>query len=350
MNKHLTIISPAQENELWSAAVVAATDLLRIFSFPDFFFASAATIAKLMNADGAALIGCDGKDQLRYKLFFGLEEVNQDSVLKFKFPITKGTVGRALSLGKPLFTPDYQNSPDAMAEFVAAGMHANLVFPMSGPTGYLGAIAISWLHRDPPVIEPRNLIIAEMFAALVGSAMYREALQTELEEQSLHDALTGLPNRRMLLMRLAGAQERAKRDGTLMAVAMIDLDGFKAVNDRFGHLAGDELLASAGGRIRETIRAADMAARIGGDEFFVVLEDVGSVGEAAAVFERILGALHMRIGDDPGVGRISASIGATFYPLNQEDPETLMQHADLAMYCSKGEGGNRVSLRPFGAA
>ncbi len=156
------------ENQLWSSAVTAATDLMRIFSFPDFFYASAASIAKLMNADGAALIVYDGKDNLHYKLFFGLQEVNQDSIVTFKFPVSKGTVGRALALQKPLFTPDYPNSPDAMAEFVAAGMQANLVFPLLGPNGYLAAIAISWLHRQAPPIEQANLDIAEMFPELVG--------------------------------------------------------------------------------------------------------------------------------------------------------------------------------------
>jgi diguanylate cyclase (GGDEF)-like protein len=332
-----------RQSALWTAAVGKATELLQIFSFSKFFHEAASSIAALMDADGAALIVYETPELLRYKLFFGLEVVNQESISRFCFSVHSGTVGRVLASGQPLFTPDYPNCADAMPEFVNAGMKANLVFPLSGPNGFVGAIAISWLHHPPPALEPTKLAIVELFAALIGSAVYREALEHKLETQALHDPLTGLPNRRMLMIRLEEAQKRSRRNETVMVVAVIDLDGFKAVNDHSGHLAGDEILVSAAGRIRDHVRDTDFVARTGGDEFVVLLENVGSCEEAESILERIGRAVLLETGG-PEPLRISASIGATICSTDRLEVEVLLRRADEAMYSSKKTGGNRVVL------
>ncbi len=298
-----------------------------------------------MNADGAALIVQDGRDHLKYKLFFGLEEINQESIAKFRFPASRGTVGRALNSGTYLFTPDYPHSPDCMKEFVDAGIKANLVMPLPGPEGFLGAIAISWLKRSPGSLDPEALSVVGLFAALVGSALYREALEERLEQQSLRDALTGLPNRRLLMLRLAEAKERAKRGRAMFAVGVIDLDGFKNVNDHFGHRAGDEVLVQAAYRLEAAVRSSDMVCRLGGDEFVVILEGINSRQELQPIFQRIAEAANIRIDDLTGTGEVRASIGATMYPVDAEDPEQLLQLADSAMYESKSRGGNCVVFR-----
>ncbi len=118
-----------------------------------------------------------------------------------------------------------------MPDFVGAGLRANLVVPLPGPAGSSGAIAIAWLHRHPAPPNATSLAIAEMFAALTGSAVYREALEAQLETLSLTDPLTSLPNRRTFMLRLINAQKRACRNQSLMALAVIDLDGFKTIND-----------------------------------------------------------------------------------------------------------------------
>ena len=230
-----------------------------------------------------------------------------------------------------------------MPEFIAAGLRANLVLPLPGPAGFVGAIAISWLHRVPAPPSATDLAIAEMFAALTGSAVYREELERQLEDRSLTDPLTGLPNRRMLMLRLASAQKRACRNQSLMALAVLDLDGFKAVNDELGHAAGDQRLLQAANAIHATIRDVDMVARLGGDEFVVILEDLRSPHEVEAILDRIVRAVAEQANDTDS-HNISASLGATIYPLDFAGPEILLRHADEAMYQAKQRGGNRVVI------
>src|ERR1700739_3466656 len=165
------------ESKQWQAAVQATTGLLQICSFPDFFNAAAQSLAQLLAADGAAFIITDGPARLRYRLFYGLERLDQTPIMKFSFPADRGTVGHVFTSGQFLFTPDYPNSPNAMPEFVAAGLRANLVLPLPGPSGFVGAIAIAWLHRAPLSLTPAMLTIAELFAALIGSAVHREGLE-----------------------------------------------------------------------------------------------------------------------------------------------------------------------------
>ncbi len=337
----------ASKPQRWQQAVQATTSLLQIFSFPDFFNSTAESLAKLLDADGVALIVYDSPGRLRYKLFYGLETLNQAPVVKFSFPAEQGTVGRVLSSGQPLFTPNYPHSEDAMPEFVAAGLRANLVLPLPGPAGFVGAIAISWLHRVPAPPSLANLTIAGMFAALTGSAIYREELEKQLEEHSLTDPLTGLPNRRMLMLQLDNALKRACRNQSLMALAVLDLDGFKAVNDELGHAAGDQRLLKAANAIHATIRNVDMVARLGGDEFVIILEDLRSPHEVETILNRIVCAVAEHAnGED--THKISASLGATIYPLDFTGPETLLKHADAAMYLAKNNGGNQAMILQLG--
>jgi diguanylate cyclase (GGDEF)-like protein len=320
------------------------TGLLKIFSFAEFFNSTASSLAKLLDADGVALIVYDGPDRLRYRLFYGLDHINQESIVTFSFSAQEGTVGRVLTSGQHLFTADYRNSENSMPEFVDAGLRSNLVLPLPGPARFTGAIAIAWIHRESAPMEGANLAIAEMFAALVGWAVYREELQTKLESHSLTDPLTGLPNRRMLMLRLTEAQKRACRNQTLMALAVLDLDGFKTINDQLGHAAGDRALLSASTAIRTTIRDIDMLARFGGDEFVIILEDIKSIQEIRTILDRIVHAAKQVVIDGQDQYMITASLGAAVYPLDFTEPETLLRHADDAMYVSKRNGGNRFHI------
>ncbi|EKM98200.1 sensor domain-containing diguanylate cyclase [Acidocella sp. MX-AZ02] len=339
--------SPWDDRQRWEMAVQATTGLLKIFSFPEFFAAAAESLAGLLGADGVALIVYDGPEQLRYKLFHGLEQLNQTPIVKFSFSASEGTVGRALVSGQALFTPDYPHSADSMPDFVAAGLRANLVVPLPGPAGFNGAIAVAWLHHEPaPPPSATSLAIAEMFAALTGSAIYREALETRLENLSLTDPLTSLPNRRTFMLRLVDAQKRACRTQSLMALAVIDLDGFKQINDELGHAAGDQRLLLVAHAIQSAIRDIDMVARFGGDEFVVILEALRSTQEALSILNRIVIAISINCNRWDDQHKITASLGATLYPLDFSEPEILLRHADEAMYLSKRQGGNQVTLFP----
>lgn len=333
------------ESEQWQAAVQATTKLLQICSFPEFFNAAAQTLAELLNADGAALIVTDGPARLRYRLFYGLEHIDQMPIVKFSFPDDQGTVGQVLTTGQFLFTPDYPGSTSAMPEFVSAGLRANLVLPLPGPHGFIGAIAIAWLREAPLALTPAMLAIAELFAAMIGSALYREGLERQLHDHSLTDPLTELPNRRMLALRLAEAQEQACRNQTLMALAVLDLDGFKTINDRFGHSAGDQFLRLTANAIRGVIREKDLAARMGGDEFVIILEDLRTTHDAASVLGLIVAAVAEHGRHGPHGQTVTASLGATIYPLDLAGPEALLRNADQAMYIAKRAGGNQFHVR-----
>ena len=156
-----------------------------------------------------------------------------------------------------------------------------------------------------------------------------------------HDALTGLANRTSLAPALEQAVERTRRRSSKLACLFLDLDGFKEVNDRHGHDAGDRLLVEAAQRLRAALRSSDPLARLGGDEFFVVLEDLQSNVPAERVAQKLLAALMEPY--DLGGGRqarISASIGISVFPDDAGDGATLMKHADSAMYSAKQAGKN----------
>ena len=168
--------------------------------------------------------------------------------------------------------------------------------------------------------------------------------ERQLEHMAHFDTLTGVPNRALLADRLHQALARAKRERSLLAVCYIDLDGFKPINDRLGHEAGDRVLVEVTRRIREAVRAEDTVARLGGDEFVVLLVGLQQPEECAGSLQRLLDRINQPIsvlGESLGV---SASIGVALYPEDEQDADTLLRHADQAMYVAKQAGRNRYHL------
>jgi diguanylate cyclase (GGDEF)-like protein/PAS domain S-box-containing protein len=160
---------------------------------------------------------------------------------------------------------------------------------------------------------------------------------------ALHDGLTGLPNRTLLAQRLESALTRATAAGHVVALALVDLDGFKAVNDRCGHAAGDAVLSEAARRLQLGVRGHDTVARWGGDEFVVVLTMLGTTGDSASTLQRLLTDLQrpMQLGDGV-VATVGASIGVAFFPSEGKTAEALIQVADQRMYGAKRGGRNRI--------
>lgn len=168
--------------------------------------------------------------------------------------------------------------------------------------------------------------------------------QERLKQMAYFDALTGLPNRRMLSDRLVQAIAQAQRSESLLAIAYLDLDGFKPVNDTWGHAAGDILLVEASRRLLANVRAGDSVSRLGGDEFVVLLGNIAHIEECEIALERIRVALSTPFVLAEGEASLSASIGVTLYPMDGADPDTLIRHADQAMYLAKESGRNRYAL------
>jgi len=168
----------------------------------------------------------------------------------------------------------------------------------------------------------------------------RKRAEQQMEYQSYHDALTGLANRRLFQEHLSLAIALAQRKRRPVAVLFLDLDHFKVVNDSLGHTLGDTLLREIATRLRSSVREGDVVARVGGDEFTIVLQELDKKEDAAAMAQRVLRVIAEPIEIDGQRLYITASIGITVYPDDGEDAETLLKNADNAMYRAKAVGRN----------
>lgn len=165
-----------------------------------------------------------------------------------------------------------------------------------------------------------------------------KAREQRMLHLAFHDELTGLPNRAYFRVQLDDALARARRNATLAALAFIDLDRFKPINDTHGHAIGDAVLAELAGRLRGALRATDCVARLGGDEFVVILEDLHAADEVAALADKLLAVLRAPV-ETAGLRlELDASIGIALYPQDAQSPEQLVERADQAMYAAKAAG------------
>ncbi|MGZ5052222.1 MAG: PAS domain S-box protein [Methylobacter sp.] len=167
----------------------------------------------------------------------------------------------------------------------------------------------------------------------------RKMTEQQIKQLAFYDALTGLPNRRLLQERLKHGINMDRRDGRQLALLMMDLDRFKAVNDSLGHLAGDDLLQQVSARISTRLREVDLVARLGGDEFVVLLEDIAHPKDAARIAKDIINDLSRPFSLVQGEHvQIGVSVGISLYPQHGETPEILLDHADAALYQAKDQG------------
>jgi len=178
-----------------------------------------------------------------------------------------------------------------------------------------------------------------------------EQYSRALESMALHDALTGLPNRRLLFDRLALAIAHARRNKSSMAVMYLDLDGFKQINDTLGHDAGDTLLSMVADRLVAAVRQEDTVARMGGDEFVIALWELSHADDVTGLVSKVIQAVSQPYRIQDRDVRITASVGVGIYPTHGEEVETLMKSADLALYEAKHTGKNNYRIaahRPIG--
>lgn len=176
--------------------------------------------------------------------------------------------------------------------------------------------------------------------ALLAANRELERANSVLEHIAHYDALTHLPNRVLLADRLRQAMAHTQRREQIMAVAFLDLDGFKAVNDQYGHAVGDKLLINLAQQMKSSLREGDTLARIGGDEFVVVLTDLHHTSDCEQLLKRLLLAAATPVQLDDLLLEVSASIGVTLYPQDGSDADQLLRHADQAMYIAKQAGKN----------
>ncbi|SOD96989.1 PAS domain S-box-containing protein/diguanylate cyclase (GGDEF) domain-containing protein [Caenispirillum bisanense] len=258
-----------------------------------------------------------------------------------------GSCGPAAFTGHPVFSADVQtdaNWIDFRDAAVAAGFSACWSMPvLSQAEGVLGTFAI--YGAEPGLPDDASVEVMQRAARLAAIAIERHQSAERIRHLALYDQLTGLANRSLLSDRLQAALVYSRRHKTAVALLFIDLDGFKPINDRYGHDAGDAVLATVGRRLKAVLREVDTAARIGGDEFVVLAEEVATRADAERIADKILAAVRDPVsweGEDLAVG---ASIGLAFHPDDSNTGDGLLTIADNAMYAAKAGGKNRWSWR-----
>jgi diguanylate cyclase (GGDEF)-like protein len=266
---------------------------------------------------------------------------------KLQTELSEGPCLEAYHTGKAISVPDLASedrfpkfSPRALAE----GLTAVFTFPLRHDELSLGALD---LYRDTAgPLSPESMSAAQTLADVASAYLINAQARSDLQDSSdqsreaaLHDPLTRLPNRLLLMQRLEHAFLRGRRSGKTTAVFFVDLDQFKAVNDSYGHQTGDELLVAVAERLTGVLRPGDSLARLSGDEFVILCEDLDDPAQADVIAVRFDKALARPFTLSNVELTVNASIGIAFTGLDNDAPEELIHDADLAMYRSKRHKG-----------
>jgi diguanylate cyclase (GGDEF)-like protein len=254
--------------------------------------------------------------------------------------VGEGVGGLAISEQRLVVLHDYASSEHAVPAFAADGLQAAMAAPVHERGTVVGSLTVATYEPGRTFSEHQQATLLS-FAQHASLALMDAKTVGTMMHQAIHDSLTSLPNRDLLVDRLEHALARGERTGTESAVLFLDLDGFKTVNDSLGHAAGDELLIAVADRLRSCVRTVDTAARLGGDEFAILVEDVVERGDAARLAERIMTALRRPFPIASREVFIGASIGIAMAARPGED---LLRNADLAMYRAKAAGKNRYEF------
>ena len=253
-----------------------------------------------------------------------------------------GVCNGQLPGGRAVSMPDLAASPLAPAlrtYAAAAGLQSLRAWPIHGARGQLlGALSL-FTRRRTPVSAPDARMIG-VCTDLAGVAIESRHAADRIRHLAHHDELTGLPNRLLFNYQLPQAIARAQRSGAQVGVLFVDLDRFKVINDTLGHAAGDTVLRQIAAHLQDCLRGSDVLARVGGDEFTVLVEQFTGPQELANLAQRLLAAMSGPIMLDGVEYRVSGSVGIAVYPKDGSDGTALLKHADIAMYRAKESGRN----------
>jgi len=250
-----------------------------------------------------------------------------------------GTTRRGDLVGRPLLAlthPEDRGIARELADRILPSDHAEgprelRIVRLDGRVVDVEAVSVGIAEHHEPAAQVVLRDITE-----------RKRAEQRVRHLAHHDPLTGLPNRALLLDRLRHALRQARRERGRVAVVMLDLDNFKAINDALGHPRGDRFLSAVAARLCATVRESDTLARFGGDEFTLIQTRLDEPRGALVLADKIIAALAQPFVIDGQVMRITTSIGIAIYPEQGTAPEALMEHADIALYRAKAEGRNRA--------
>jgi diguanylate cyclase (GGDEF)-like protein len=354
------IVERAREIEERTAHLNAATAVRRLLEEGSRALSAeqaGETLARIakdaLGVQHASVILADPEDRIEY---IGLDVPEQfEAVARERLVGTPAREfrlwRRATRQPKPIFVENARASQLIPTELVTLlGLRSYVAFPLVSSERPLGLVICAETregrHWTP---EERRLVdqLALEGSLVVENAALRGADQERIDElarQAFHDPLTELPNRALFADRLEHALARLERHDQLIAVLLLDLDGFKEVNDSLGHDAGDRLLTAVSQRLRACVRPADSIARLGGDEFTILLEEITNLSEATRVAERIEDALRTPFELDGHEVRVTTSIGIALHSGGDIGPDELVRNADAAMYTAKRAGKARYEI------
>jgi diguanylate cyclase (GGDEF)-like protein len=260
-----------------------------------------------------------------------------------EFPATR----RVLREQRPLLidVTDPESDPAEARYLASIGQRTMAMIPLVAAGRTVGLIEVTSSRRN--AFDSRAVELATMLAGEAAMALENARLYDEIRHRALHDGLTGLANRVLFRDRVELAVARSRRSGTQIAVLFLDLDDFKALNDTHGHARGDEVLAIAARRVSDVLRPSDTAARHGGDEFAILVEDIVDEADALTVATRLAEALRQPMPIGHSEVRIAASIGVALGGAGHETADDLLRNADVAMYAAKASSrGGAEIFRP----
>ncbi|MBA2381520.1 MAG: EAL domain-containing protein [Chloroflexi bacterium] len=303
-------------------------------------------IARAVGADDCALSYWDRATDLVVTL--GYDPPERRLALNESYPLDDFPATRRVLLEQqPLLIDVDDPSADAaeVAYLHSIGQRTMAMIPLVAAGRTIGLVEVTAVRKN--AFGSRAVQLATMLAGEAAMALENARLYDEIRHQALHDGLTGLANRVLFRDRVEHAVARSRRTGSQLAVLFIDLDDFKTLNDTHGHDRGDEVLALAARRVSDVLRPSDTAARHGGDEFAILIEDVEDEDAALAVAIRLAEALRQPMSLGHAEVRIAASIGVALGGAANETADELLRNADVAMYAAKGSSrGGAEIFRP----
>jgi diguanylate cyclase (GGDEF)-like protein/PAS domain S-box-containing protein len=267
-------------------------------------------------------------------------------------PEARGLVGTAFRTGAACISNDLANDERSRPWHVyarEAGVAAAAAIPLLRERKVAGVLF--FFSTEKRAFDGEIVKLLERMAENVAFGLdnfAKDAQRRSAEERvrylATHDELTGLPKRALFSQLLNHAIDTSQRYERSFAVLFVDLDRFKVINDTLGHHAGDQLLQTIAGRLKKTVRASDVVARLGGDEFVVLLQEVASEEQITAAARKILAAVVRPLEIAGEECQVTASVGASIYPVDASDEHSLMKSADIAMYAAKENGRNNFRL------
>jgi diguanylate cyclase (GGDEF)-like protein len=345
-----------RERELTRVLVEFAHTLGTDFSIAQTLDHLVLRIVDALRVSGAGIMLMDADGELH---FVAASNDSAREIESLQNELHEGPCLAAYLSGEPVAVPDVGNDeqfPRFCERASRRGIRAVFAFPLSLDGQRLGALD---LYRDTPgELDAEDIAAAKTLADVAAAYLFNARVRSDARDseqvllhRSLHDPLTGLPNRTLLEERLAHASVRASGSERMAAVLFVDLDGFKAINDRFGHHCGDLLLKEVANRLSGALRPGDTLARLAGDEFVILCEDVTSLDQGEAVAKRVVDILSAPFPIGGHLLAVRASVGVAFSVRGEDIPKKLLRDADFAMYQAKREGGaqHRVLDRVTGA-